>query len=223
MIRRLVKVVSQWSRSRRAEIFIRDLRPTAQDRILDLGASDGSHVAGVTAHRLNVYIADINRAALRAGRKRFGFQAVLVDETDGLPFRDNAFDIVFCSSVIEHATGEKENVMRFRTNREFREAAFENQRRFAAEIQRVSKRYFIQTPSKYFPIESHTWLPVFIVFLPRQWQVALIRFLNRRWPKKTTPDWNLLTKEEMRRLFPDADIVVERVFGCAKSIMAIKR
>jgi hypothetical protein len=81
----------------------------------------------------------------------------------------------------------------------------------------------VQTPYKYFPIESHTWLPAAIVLLPRRLQIALIRTLDGWWPKKTKPDWRLLTIRQMRALFPDAEIVVERSLGLPKSIMAIKR
>ena len=101
--------------------------------------------------------------------------------------------------------------------------AKDSQKRFAEEIRRVGKRYFVQTPYKYFPIESHTWTPFIIVFFPRRFQVALIKFLNRFWPKKTNPDWNLLTIQNMRQLFPDSQIITERSFGFVKSIMAIRK
>lgn len=45
----------------------------------------------------------------------------------------------------------------------------------------------------------------------------------RWWPKKTTPDWNLLTIGEIREHFPDAEMAVERCLGLPKSVIAIKR
>lgn len=174
-------------------------------------------------YRTNVYVADIRSEALTKAQQQFGFNTVLIDESGSIDFPDGFFDIVFCSSVIEHVTGRKEDVRRFRTNREFFDAAYERQCRFANEIRRLGERYFVQTPNKYFPIESHTWLPMFIVLAPRTWQIAAIDFFNKWWPKKTSPDWNLLTEGKMRDLFPEAEIVLEKVFGFTKSIMAIKK
>ena len=50
-----------------------------------------------------------------------------------------------------------------------------------------------------------------------------LNFFNRWWPKRTSPDWNLLTTKDMREPFPEAEIIVEKSFGLAKSIIAIKR
>lgn len=52
-------------------------------------------------------------------------------------FQDNEFDAVFSNSVIEHV------------------GDYEAQRQMANEIMRVGKRYFVQTPNFYFPIEPH--------------------------------------------------------------------
>jgi hypothetical protein len=61
------------------------------------------------------------------------------------------------------------------------------------------------------------------VLLPRAWQVRLMRFLFvHGWFKPVYPDFRLLTIKEMRALFPDAEIVLERYCGFVKSIVAIK-
>jgi hypothetical protein len=80
----------------------------------------------------------------------------------------------------------------------------------------------VQTPYKYFPVEPHSFLPFFVVLLPRRWQVRLMAFFGRYWIKTVTPDFRLLTIDEMRALFPDAEIVLERYCGFVKSIIAIK-
>jgi len=47
-------------------------------------------------------------------------------------------------------------------------------------------------------------------------------FFGRYWLKSVQPDFRLLTIKEMRVLFPDAEIVLERYCGFVKSIVAIK-
>lgn len=222
MLRRIAARYSRRARQRRAAIFRERLRPSPDDRILDLGSEDGTHIAEVVPFRDNVWIADISAEALARGERRYGFNAVRLDEAGRLPFADGAFDVIFCSSVIEHVTVPKRELARYRSGRAFREAAFARQRAFADEIRRVGRRYFVQTPNRYFPIESHTWLPGVVAFLPRRWLIPTVAFFNRWWPKQTSPDWHLLGEREMRELFPDAEIVRERSFGLTKSLMAIR-
>jgi ubiquinone/menaquinone biosynthesis C-methylase UbiE len=209
------------ARARRATIFLQHLNPSDNDRILDLGGGDGSHIASIVPFRRNVWVADIQAPLLEKARRRFGFHTALLDESGDLPFSDAYFDIVFCSSVIEHVTVDKRDLRLYRSDRKFRRVALERQQKFANEISRVGKSYFVQTPYKYFPIESHTWLPVVIELLPRASKIAVIDFSNRFWIKWASPDWHLLSVSQVRRLFPNATLLFERSFGFRKSIMAI--
>jgi hypothetical protein len=222
---RIIRVAHAYSatqRARRGTLFVDRLRPEPEDRILDLGSEDGSHIERILGRECNVFIADIDREALEAGRRKYGFTPLLIPEEGRLPFADRDFDIVFCSSVIEHATVDKSQLRRYRSTQEFRRAAWERQQRLADEIRRISRRYYVQTPYRYFPIESHTWLPALVVLLPRPLQIRLIDGLNRFWPKRTDPDFNLLTPREMRALFPDAELLYERSFGLLKSMIAVR-
>lgn len=225
-VSKVVQRVRTVARSKRARVFLDNFVLGAQTHVLDIGSEDGSNIArvlgGTRVQPHNVYIADISAEMVSSGHAQYGFVPVTIPETGRLPFDDGFFDIVYCSSVIEHVTVPKEKVWKVRSGSEFRKAADESQRAFAQEIRRLGKRYFIQTPNKWFPIESHTWLP-FIGYLPRPWQVSILRFSNRVWVKRTRPDWRLLTVADMRTLFPDAVIERERFLGMTKSIMAIKR
>jgi hypothetical protein len=73
-----------------------------------------------------------------------------------LPFRDAAFDVVFSNSVIEHVG----------------DAA--SQERFAREVARVGRSYWVQTPNRWFPVEQHLLTPL-VHWLPRRWQRAILR------------------------------------------------
>ena len=186
LIKKVFRLYSEKCRKKRAEFFLNLLKPTPRNKILDLGSGDGSHIASIIPFRKNVYLADISAEDLKRAKK-YGFEkTILLKEDDSmLPFPDKYFDIVFCSSVIEHVTGPKNKIIKIKENRLFSELAFKYQLSFANEIRRISKRYFVQTPYKYFLIESHTWLLFIIVLLPRELQIRLIDFLNNtKWPKK---------------------------------------
>ncbi len=210
------------ARRKRGEIFLAQLRPRLGDRILDLGGDDGGHIAQILPFREGVVVADISPESLRRASDLFGFETLLLDESGRIPEPEQSFDIVFCSSVIEHATVDKVVLETYMTTAAFEKAAFERQTVLSREVRRVGKAYFVQTPNKHFVIESHTWLPGLIVLLPRAAQIRLIRSLNRWWPKKSSPDWHLLTFQQMQRLFPDAHVVRERWLGMTKSLIAIK-
>jgi SAM-dependent methyltransferase len=222
----LMQGVRRQAREKRAGVFRDAFDIGPGTRILDIGSEDGSAIAAVLAgtavQPTNVYIADIDTELTQSGHRRFGFVPVDIPESGELPFEDKFFDIVYCSSVIEHVTVPKEMVWSIRSDEDFRNRAQLSQRMFASEIRRLGKKYFVQTPNKWFPIESHTWLP-FVGYLPRAWQLQVIDFSNRYWVKRTSPDWYLLTDNDMHALFPDATIRRERYLGVTKSIMALKQ
>lgn len=213
------------ARAKRAQILHRHFKLQPGDRVLDLGGGDGSHFQSIFPLHKNVVIADVDQESLRQARVRYGYQTVaLVPDVSVLPFVTKEFDFVFCSSVIEHCTGPKDRMHVERNGRVFKEYADRHQRIVAAEIDRISGRFFVQTPYKFFPIESHSLLPGFIVLLPRRAFAGLFWFcrnigLGHYIP---TPDFQLLSVRHMRRLFPDAEIKYERLGGLIKSIIAIK-
>jgi SAM-dependent methyltransferase len=215
--------VSSRARARRAQMFNELMAPEHGDRILDLGSEDGRHIAAIVPFRENVCIADIQPEALEHGRREYGFDTALISENGDLPFADDHFDIVFCSSALEHATIDKGELRSVTSRREFERRALERQRHLAREIDRISRAYFVQTPYRYFPVESHTWLPGLVVFLPRRALLRLLQATNRWWIKSTEPDWHLLSRRAMRGLFPQAEVVVERFAGVPKSLIAVKR
>jgi protein-L-isoaspartate O-methyltransferase len=222
LLRRVAVRSSTLCRQRRARLFVDRLQPTQADQILDLGGGRGGHIAEIVPFCATVTIADLDPDNLRSAAETYGFQTLHVDGGEKFAVADAAYDIVFCSSVIEHVTGPKELIYDLEDAGQFAASAQAAQANFAAELRRIAKRYFVQTPYKYFPVESHSFLPFFVVLLPRRWQVRLMRFLAHRWIKPVYPDFRLLTIKEMRALFPDAEIVVERYCGLVKSIIAIK-
>ena len=226
VIKSYIEFISNRSRERRAELFKDNFLITCDTIILDLGSEKGTNIyrvlIGTDAINKNIYIADINPVLVNEGYVRYGYQPVVLQEDGSLPFDDGFFDIVFCSSVIEHVTLPKNKIWNILSEKKFKNESLRRQKEFAEEIRRVGKQYFVQTPYKYFPIESHTWLPL-LGFLPRSLIVFTLRFTNLIWIKKTTPDWHLLSKSQMKYLFPDAQIIEEKICGLTKSIMAVRK
>jgi SAM-dependent methyltransferase len=133
----------------------------------------------------------------------------IVGDGCSLPFDDGAFDIVFSNSVIEHL------------------GSFERQRDFAREVRRVGRRYYVQTPNRWFPFEPHLLTPL-VHYLPRAWQRPLYPYtfwalLSR--PSRAEIDANfeqirLLTRQQFGTLFPDATLITERLALMPKCFVA---
>lgn len=220
---KIFKPYSYRYEKKRKEYFLKYLKPTMKDKILDFGGSNGRRMAEIFPEkRKDVYIADISIEDLEFAKNNYGFETILLDESGIVPFENNFFDIVFCNSVIEHVTVDKKDIYKIKKNREFKVKSVLRQNKLADEIRRVGKKYFVQTPNKHFIIESHTWLPSLYIYLPRSIQIKFFRLLNRFWIKKSNPDVNLLTVKDMIRLFPDAIIKKEKSLLMIKSIIAIK-
>jgi len=145
-------------------------------------------------------------------------------EIDGIPVRsqtadikelkavpDGAYDIAFSNSALEH-TGN-----------------FAEQYRAACEIRRISRAFVVQTPNRSFPLEPHFYVP-FFNRLPLGLRSGLHQRLRLGWlPPEPDPlraridcdQIRLLSRKELRLLFPDARIFNERLLGLVKSFIAV--
>lgn len=152
----------------------------------------------------------LNTHAIEVRHKNF--ISVIGDARKLESFEDNSIDVVFSNSVIEHL------------------GTYQDQQQMANEVRRVGKKYFIQTPSYYFPIETHFLFP-FYHWLPMALKVFFIRmfslgFISRAQSKEHAfhilKEFRLLKKTDMKALFPDAFIRLEKILGFTKSYIAIK-
>ncbi len=183
---------------------------TENTTVLDVGGTPLNWTLARVRPRLT--IVNMPRARESAG------DSVAWVSADGrmLPFPDQSFDVVFSNSVIEHVGDSA------------------SQRRFAAEIARVGRGYWVQTPNRRFPVEPHLLMP-FLHFLPGPWQAAIIRRFSI-WELLARPDRDqkdfyiehylrdvrLLDARALRALFPDGRLIRERVGGLTKSLIAVK-
>ncbi len=186
-------------RSVRMRQFCQRMQPTPGMRILDLGGA-----AGIWNHvevPLDLTILNIDAAQLtRQGKSRHEITFVQGDACGVRQYQDGQFDLVFSNSVIEHVGPESK------------------QAAFAQEARRLGQDYWIQTPSRWFPIEAHCGMP-FWWFYPeaaRRW------FINRwrpRLPAYTdmVEGTRVLRLGDFRRLFPDGELYLEFAYGLPKS------
>ncbi len=88
---------------------------------------------------------------------------------------------------------------------------------YARELRRIGRRWFVQTPNRWFPIEPHALLP-FVHWVPRAAGRALWRLGVSGDPYDEV---RLLGARELQELFPDAVIVRERAGPLTKSLVAV--
>jgi len=177
---------------------------TPQTRILDVGGT-----------ALNWSLIPANPRIILLNLPTDG-EADVVGDGRCLPFPDASFDIVFSNSVIEHI------------------ASSDDQQRFADEIRRTGRDYWVQTPDRRFPVEPHLVTP-FLHWLPKTLRVAIARrftiwaLLERpspdRWEfyiRHCAEEVRLLDARELQAMFPDARIIRERFLGLSKSLIAVR-
>ncbi len=123
-----------------------------------------------------------------------------------------AYDVVFSNAVLEHVGGHAQRSL------------------FADSVLALAPQHWVQTPYRYFPVEPH-WLFPGMQFLPLPARTTIAA----RWPLAHSPAvsvenarhevlWTeLIGVSELRALFPDSEIVHERLAGLTKSIIAVRR
>jgi hypothetical protein len=192
------------SREQKHRIFQDRLRPTPAMRILNIGAT-GAHLGLVEQFesfyedRSRIVGGGISFAEAQDYRNSFpGVEAVVFDGC-ALPFSDKSFDIVYSNAVLEHLPSHA------------------HVDRFAAEVQRVGKGWFVTTPNLWYPIEPHYHLP-FVQFLPEESQRRLVKALG----KVPYDHLRLLTRQEMRGLFTEGEVIASRVTFYPETIIAYR-
>ena len=124
---------------------------------------------------------------------------------------DNSYQLVHSNSVVEHV------------------GRFSSMRAFANEARRLAPAYYVQTPYFWFPIDPHWPRMPFFHWMPLSWRQKLLRRFSLGWGGKCRDIDHamhdlegtvLLDWSQMRALFPDGRLRVERFFGLPKSMIA---
>jgi SAM-dependent methyltransferase len=201
---RLREAASRVSRPKRMRDFLAHASVGPQTTILDIGGTadfwEGRDLA----------ITVLNTAPLH-GEPTARMSYVAADATQ-LPFDDDAFDVAFSNSTIEHLHTR------------------ENQVRAAAEAMRVGRALWIQTPNRWFPIEPH-YLAPFVHWLPVRIRRRILRYATL-WGWLARPsqaevdamvdEIRLLSAADLRAMFPGCEIRRERFLGLTKSLIVTR-
>jgi SAM-dependent methyltransferase len=169
---RVASPLAARARRRRHERFFAQTRLPEGARVLDVGCG----ALGLRALEPTLDITGVDLAE----RPDYPGPFVRADAAAGLPFADGEFDLAYCSSVIEHVPPERRGA-------------------FAAELRRVARGWFVQTPAYSFPIEPHALLP------GAHWLPQALR--KRYWRLGAAGDWEkiaLLRRAELEALFGPA-------------------
>jgi len=164
VVSRLASRVSLRSRERKLALFLELCRPGPETTVVDVGVTDAPFGNGSTDNFFEALypwpeqITGVGHTEL--DRFSAAFPTVRAVRADGrdLPFADGEFDVGFSNAVVEHVAGGRDG-----------------QRQFVHELCRVSKRVFVTTPNRWFPIEVHTLRPL-VHWLPSGPRERLVPF-----------------------------------------------
>jgi len=142
------------------------------------------------------------------------FEAVVGDACHLPHIAEGEFDLVHSNSVIEHVGN------------------WSRMKAFGAEVRRIGRSYYVQTPNFWSPIEPHFYRAPMIHWLPRPLQASVMaHFAVTQSGKASSLDdafrildgTQLIDRRQMQIIFPDAVHSRERVFGLTKSLIATRR
>jgi hypothetical protein len=201
---RLFTYLHAKSRDKKHKLFLQVMRPTATTRILNVGASGvctglPDQLEAVYSEPSKITGGGPSFPDVQDYQRSFPEVNALVLDGCALPFADSSFDIVYSNAVLEHLPSQ------------------DHVKRFAAEVQRVGKGWFVTTPNFWYPADPHYHLP-FLQWLPDSTQQRLVASLG------ITPydHIHLLTSAELRKLFPGGTVVGSRVTFCPETLITFR-
>jgi hypothetical protein len=208
-IYQLYRLIQPGFRQRRIQWFMDLFQPDETTSILDVGGFQ-YYWEDIAAVRSKITVLNLYHPTPKTADPRFTRET---GDARKLAHADRSFDVAYSNSVIEH----------LRT--------WDDQQKFASEIRRVGRQVFVQTPNRWFPVESH-FLTIFVHWLP--WRVAakLLPLCSfRGWfrsgdnveLKQLANELRLLDYRQMQALFPDCEIHREKWLGLTKSLIAVRR
>lgn len=211
---RFIFTVTGWFRRRRAQILVKVFPYLGTYNVCDLGGSKhfwrslSDDVRPRSVDVLNVKQSAIDEGGVTSLAEAGCFHFEVYDGRY-IPRPDQHYDLLLSNSVLEHV-------------------APSDRRHLVSEMNRVAARLFVQTPAKLFPVDPHFLMPL-VHWAPRSvgrrlaavspWRV--LSGSSRAEAEAYFDTTDLLSKRQLRQLFPQGRIHVERFLGCPKSYLVI--
>lgn len=184
-IGKLAELISSRARQKMFSSFMEELKPEAGSTVLDIGVTSDRRADSNFFEKYYPYPGKITAVGLEDAsfleEDYPGLSYVRADALN-LPFKDKEFDIAVSWAVIEHVGSR------------------EKQEKFLHEILRVSKRAFITTPNRWYPIEFHTVTPLLHWLPPERFRQVLKALKMDFYASEDT--LNLLDESDFMRLLP---------------------
>ncbi|MEE4118105.1 MAG: methyltransferase domain-containing protein [Paracoccaceae bacterium] len=194
---------SRESRSARMRWLLEAVAPRPGQRIVDLGGTPKFWASCPVP--LDITIMNLPGVSPAPPASTHHAMTLVEGDACNTGFDDGQFDLVVSNSVIEHVGDAG------------RRSALSH------EVRRLAPRYWVQTPSIWFPVEAHSLMPGWWFYPPslRAWFIRRWRSRLPAW-SQMVEDTTVLSRREMAALFPDAMIHTERRFGLPKSYVAMR-
>jgi ubiquinone/menaquinone biosynthesis C-methylase UbiE len=187
-------------RERRLRFFIEALVREGE-RILDVGYGYGQFENQLVEFGVQNQVIALDIVP-RDVSKHSNVTAFVVANAAHLPFTERSIDVVYCNSLLEHV-GDKHI-----------------QRQVFAEIERVGRKFFVQTPNRHFPIKPHHLLPFF-----QYWPRPVQRWVGQNILGHYEEVW-LMDRKAMKELANIGRGIViweEKVMGLTKSFTLYRK
>lgn len=191
------------------ELYARHFPPEPQHTVLDLGINatlelpEQYFFEDNYPHREQILAAGLEEGDIFE-RCYPQSRYIKLRRGEALPFDDHAFDVVFCSAVIEHVGSRQA------------------QRRFLNEVLRVGKGAFLTTPNRWYPVELHTVTPL-LHWLPAPLYRRLYNALGFEFFAREE-NLNLLDRSAIAELLPPnvaASIIPHRFLGLISNYIVV--
>ncbi|MBL1214837.1 MAG: hypothetical protein HND52_15880 [Ignavibacteriae bacterium] len=192
-------------RSRRLKILLSKIKNlnSVNTQIIDIGGSNYFWETLGKEDHINFNLTLVNKEKNHIK----GFKGIIADAANLQFIKNNAFDLCFSNSVIEHLP------------------TFDEQKQMAESILRIAPYHFIQTPAYIFPVEPHFLFP-FFHWLPEFIRIKLLQNFRLGWYEKL-PEFHraetlvksirIMKKRELKKMFPGSHIITEYVLFLPKS------
>ncbi|HUR11419.1 MAG TPA: class I SAM-dependent methyltransferase [Flavitalea sp.] len=189
LLERVARKISEKNRKGKYEYFLQTMKPDPATNILDVGYTDDDAYDAINfleknyPHKSKITALGIEEPVVF--RKKHPEVKVVTYDGNIFPFENKSFDIAWSNAVIEHV------------------GDYEKQKFFLSELLRTSKKIFVTTPNRFFPVEVHTRLPL-LHYLPKRYFDRILKAIGKKWA--TGNYMFLLREKDLKKMLKELGI-----------------